>query len=88
MIDLDHIRGDVEHLGCLSDADAVAVLRDDVTALIAEVGRLHSALAVIRDKCGQACTVDFMTCDHPACASSYGAWAVAAAAIGPAEEDD
>lgn len=50
---------------------------EEVERLRARVAGLEAALSRIRDECGQVCS-DFMTCDHPPCASSYEAWSIAA----------
>lgn len=41
--------------------------------ILAEVDRLRAALERIRRDYGKVCP-EFETCDHPACASSVGAW--------------
>ena len=49
---------------------------DRVKALEAENARLRAALQTIRDNYGQVCE-EFEICQHPACASSCGAWLLA-----------
>jgi hypothetical protein len=39
-----------------------------------------SALREIREKYGKVCE-EYLTCKHPACESSYGAWAIADEAL-------
>jgi hypothetical protein len=46
----------------------------------ARVAMLHAALQTIHDSYGKVCR-GFELCTHAACQSSYGAWAVADAAL-------
>lgn len=59
------------------DCNQVALERN---GLRAEVARLREALEEIKHSYGKVCE-GFELCTHPACASSYGAWAVADAAL-------
>lgn len=47
---------------------------------LAEYERLRAALRTIQQHYGQVCPA-YEACDHPACWSSYGAWAVADGAL-------
>lgn len=49
---------------------------DLLHAAEAERDRLRAALEQIRDRYGAVCE-EYTTCTHPACESSYGAWATA-----------
>lgn len=54
--------------------------REAVPALVARVRELEAALETIRRDYGKVCG-DFLDCDHPACASSSGAWLTADQAL-------
>lgn len=47
---------------------------------LAEYERLRAALLTIQQHYGQVCDT-YELCDHPACMSSYGAWAIADGAL-------
>src|SRR5258706_9061102 len=62
-------------------------LAAEVVAAVNEVDRLRDALVEIRKTEGRICG-EYDTCSHPACASSYAAWAIADRALGPRPQED
>jgi len=52
----------------------------DTRAAEARCERYRGALQAIKDSCGRVCE-EFELCAHPACTSSYRAWALADAAL-------
>lgn len=70
-----------EHPDAPSYADLVQAEAD----VRAELDRLRAALVEIVETEGQVCG-EYDRCSHPACASSYAAWAIADRALGPQSE--
>lgn len=60
--------------------NAVVSLNTRLIATMAERARYRDALSLIRETEGKVCP-EFGTCDHPACMSSYAAWAIADEAL-------
>ena len=54
---------------------------------LSERDRLQAALQEIRNSYGKVCS-GFELCTHPACASSYGAWATADMALNLSAESE
>lgn len=63
-----------EYIGGM--VEKLETLRAELETRRATNAALTAALEEIRTNYGHVCQ-EFETCDHPACASSYGAWAVA-----------
>jgi hypothetical protein len=77
---LHSLRDATDHVGYCAMTDLARTLERELAERDRRIAVLVGALTEIKTKYGKVCT-GFELCQHQSCASSYGAWAVANAAL-------